>query len=123
MEKADEAFTDIEEKKGRIVAVMGGHGDVEVQAHCKPDGVVSLKAVAISRFRTVRVPRVWDNPQRREAERDPRDELGRLARKFKTALDEWAERRQVYRVLTTDRRDFSTIRIDRRLSRALEFLP
>src|SRR3990172_13245960 len=50
--------TDIEEKKGRIVAVLGGHGDVEVQAHCRPDGVVSLKAVAISGFRTVRVPRV-----------------------------------------------------------------
>ena len=34
-----------------------------------------------------------------------------------------AERRQVYRVLTTDRRDFSTIRIGPRLSRALELLP
>jgi hypothetical protein len=48
MEKADAAFNDIEEKQGRIVAVLGGHGDVEVQAHCKPDGVVCLKAVAIS---------------------------------------------------------------------------
>ena len=91
VEKADAVFTDIEEKKGSIVAVMGAHGDVEVQAHCKPEGVVSLKAVAISGFQTVRVPRVWDNPQRREAERDPRDELGRLARKFKTALDEWTK--------------------------------
>ena len=34
-----------------------------------------------------------------------------------------AERRQVYRVLTTDRRDFTTIRIGPRLSRALELLP
>ena len=34
-----------------------------------------------------------------------------------------AERRQVYRVLTTDRRDFSVIRIGPRLSRALELLP
>jgi predicted nucleic acid-binding protein len=34
-----------------------------------------------------------------------------------------AERRQVYRVLTTDRRDFSTIRIGPRFSRALELLP
>jgi predicted nucleic acid-binding protein len=34
-----------------------------------------------------------------------------------------AERRQVYRVLTTDRRDFSAIRIGPRLSRALELLP
>ena len=34
-----------------------------------------------------------------------------------------AERRQVYRVLTTDRRDFSAIRVGPRLARALELLP
>ncbi|MDP9322863.1 MAG: PIN domain-containing protein [Acidobacteriota bacterium] len=34
-----------------------------------------------------------------------------------------AERRRVYRVLTTDRRDFSALRIGPRFSRALELLP
>jgi len=34
-----------------------------------------------------------------------------------------AERRQVYRVLTTDRRDFSAIRVGLRLTRALDLLP
>ncbi len=34
-----------------------------------------------------------------------------------------AERRQIYRVLTTDRRDFSAIRIGPRLARAFELLP
>ena len=34
-----------------------------------------------------------------------------------------AERREVYRVLTTDRCDFTAIRIGPRLSRALELLP
>jgi predicted nucleic acid-binding protein len=34
-----------------------------------------------------------------------------------------AERRQVYRVLTTDRRDFGAIRIGPRFARALELLP
>ena len=34
-----------------------------------------------------------------------------------------AERRQVYRLLTTDRRDFSAVRIGPRLSRAFELLP
>lgn len=34
-----------------------------------------------------------------------------------------AERRRVYRVLTTDRRDFGAIRIGPRLTRALELLP
>ena len=34
-----------------------------------------------------------------------------------------AERRQVYRVLTTDRRDFGAIRVGPRFSRALELVP
>ena len=34
-----------------------------------------------------------------------------------------AERRKIYRVLTTDRRDFSAIRVGPRLSQALELLP
>jgi predicted nucleic acid-binding protein len=34
-----------------------------------------------------------------------------------------AERRRIYRVLTTDRRDFSAIRVGPRLNRALELLP
>jgi predicted nucleic acid-binding protein len=34
-----------------------------------------------------------------------------------------AERRRVYRVLTSDRRDFSAIRVGPRLSRALDLLP
>ncbi len=34
-----------------------------------------------------------------------------------------AERRHVYRVLTTDRRDFSAIRVGAGLTRALELLP
>lgn len=34
-----------------------------------------------------------------------------------------AERRRVYRILTTDRRDFGTIRVGPQLTRALELVP
>jgi predicted nucleic acid-binding protein len=34
-----------------------------------------------------------------------------------------AERRQVYRILTSDRRDFAAIRVGPRLTRALDLLP
>jgi predicted nucleic acid-binding protein len=34
-----------------------------------------------------------------------------------------AERRNIYRILTPDRRDFGTIRLGPRLTRALELLP
>jgi hypothetical protein len=75
VEKADAAFSHVEEKSGRVVAVLGGHGDLEVQTHCSPDGLVSLSAVAISGFRMVRVPRAWDSPERRATETDPRSDL------------------------------------------------
>jgi predicted nucleic acid-binding protein len=34
-----------------------------------------------------------------------------------------AERRQVYRILTTDRRDFGAIRVGPRFARVLDLLP
>lgn len=88
LEKVHGAFADVVEKEGRIVAVLGAHEDVDVQAHCQPDGVVSLKGLAVSGFRIVHLPRVWDDPERRKAEKDPHDEFDRLARTFKTTLDE-----------------------------------
>jgi hypothetical protein len=91
VKRADAAFTRVQEKGGRVVAVLGGHGDLTLQAQCSPDGVVSLSAVEISGFRMVPVPRVWDDPARRDAEADPSRELVRLARAFKTALDGWTD--------------------------------
>ena len=91
LEKVHEAFDDVEEKDGRIVAVLGAHEDLGVQARCQPDGVVSLKGLTISGFRIVHLPRVWDDPERRKAEKEPHAELERLARTFKTILVEWTK--------------------------------
>lgn len=90
-ERVHAAFSEIEERNGRIVAVLAGHGDLEVQVRSKSDGVASLSAVTISGFRIVRVPRVWDDPDRREAERSPQVELGRMARTFKATFDDWTK--------------------------------
>jgi hypothetical protein len=54
VERVQVALTDMQERNGRIVSVLGGNSDLEVQAHCKSDGVVSLNGVAISGFRTVK---------------------------------------------------------------------
>ena len=89
--KVHAAFADVEEREGRIVAILGAHEDVDVQARCQPDGAVSLKGLAISGFRVVHLPRVWDDSERRKAEKDPQSELDRLARTFKTTLDEWTK--------------------------------
>jgi len=89
--KADAAFTHVEEKGGRVVAVLGGHSDLEMRAHCRSDGAVCLSAVAISGFRMARVPRVWESSAERRTQAESRRELSRLAHAFKAAVDDWTE--------------------------------
>ena len=91
VEHVNAAFTDVEERDGRIIAISGGHGDLELGAQCNPDGLVSLNSVAITGFRIVRVPRVWDSPERRFSEADLQNEVSRLALTFRQALDDWTE--------------------------------
>jgi hypothetical protein len=88
---ADAAFTHLEEKSGRVVAILGGHGDLEIQATCTPEGLGFLSGISIAGFRMVRVPRVWDTPERRAAEADSHRDLRRLAGTFRRALDGWTE--------------------------------
>ena len=90
-EKLDKLLTEFTERQGRVVAVTGGQEEVEVEARCKAEGVLILKGVSVSGFRLVRVPRVWDDPDRRKAEKDIGEELARLARRFKDALDQWTK--------------------------------
>lgn len=90
-ENVHAAFDEIEERNGRIAAVLGASGALEVQVHSKPDGILSLNSVAISGFRIVHLPRVWDDPERRGAEMSSQAELGRMARTFKATFDEWTK--------------------------------
>jgi hypothetical protein len=54
-----------------------------------PDGILFLKGVAVSSFRIVRIPRVWDDPVRRRVEKGIGEELAQLAGRFRDAIDEW----------------------------------
>lgn len=47
--------------------------------------------MSVSGFRLVRVPRIWDDPERRDAEKGIGEELARLAWRFKNAFDGWTE--------------------------------
>ena len=88
-EKLDKLLTDFQERQGRIVAVMGSREEVKIEAKWKAEGDLSLTGISVSAFQLVRVPRVWDDPLRREAEKGNGKELARLAGRFKQALDEW----------------------------------
>ena len=87
-EKLDKLLPETEERRGNI-AVMGYRGDVEVQARSIAGGSLALTGISLSGFRMVRVPRIWNDPDRRDAEKGAGKELDRLARRFKGALVEW----------------------------------
>ena len=89
--KLDRLLTEFKERQGRLVAVLGAREEVEIQARCDAEGALSLKGLSVAGFRLVRVPRVWDDPDRRNAEKGAATELARLAQRFKNANDEWAE--------------------------------
>jgi hypothetical protein len=88
-QKLGKLVSEFKERQQRVVAVMGACEEVEVESRCSAEGVLSLKGVSVSGFRLIRIPRVWDDPGRRKTEKDIGEELARLARRFRDALDEW----------------------------------
>ena len=68
---------------------MGCPEDAKLEVQCKPEGDLSLTGVSVSAFQLVQVPRVWDDPARRDAEKGNSKELARLSQRFKMALEEW----------------------------------
>jgi len=88
----DKLLTDIQERQGKIVAVTGGRENVKIKAQCTAQGELSLTGVSVSAFQVVRVPRAWDDPDRRDAEKSIGKELARLALRFKMALQEWTSK-------------------------------
>ena len=90
--KLNELLSEFKQRQQRVVAVTGACEEIEVETRCIAEGALTLKGVSVSGFRLVRVPRVWDDPERLEAEKDIGEELIRLAGRFRAALDEWVGR-------------------------------
>ncbi len=88
----DGLLTEYKERRGRIVAVTGGREEVEAEVRVNAQGVFSLKGLSVSGFRIVRVPRVWDDPERRQAEKDIGEELADLSRRFADTLEQWTSK-------------------------------
>ena len=98
VEKVDAAFTHVEEKGGRVVAVLGGHGDLEVQSALQPRRLGLLE-----RRRDLRLP----HGSRATRLGQPRATRvgGRPAPRARTGWREPSKRR-----LTTGRRVFARSR-------------
>ncbi|MBN2318861.1 MAG: hypothetical protein JXR49_07280 [Acidobacteria bacterium] len=85
----DEVFTESRWRGERLVAVLGSLEEVHIDSKLDSTGRLSIEGLSIKGFRMVRVPRIWDDPDRREREKGIETELARLAGKFKFSLDQW----------------------------------
>ena len=90
-QKLDTVFAESKWRQGQLAAVLGWLDEIDIATKCNSAGVLSVKGLSIAGFRMVRVPRVWDDPDRRDAEKGAAAELSRLAQKFKYSLDEWSK--------------------------------
>jgi hypothetical protein len=88
-QKLDKVFRESKWRHGRLVAVLGALDEVSIESRCDSAGRLSIAGISIAGFRMVRAPRVWDDPDRRDAEKGGAAELSRLAQKFRYSLEEW----------------------------------
>jgi hypothetical protein len=90
-ERLDKLLTDFQERKGKIVAIMGGREEPRIETQCREPGGLSLTGISVSAFQMARIPRDWDDPDRRKVEKVNSEELSRIARHFRQAFDEWTK--------------------------------
>jgi hypothetical protein len=76
-------------RKEKLVAILGWLGEVQIESKCDSAGCLSFQAVSISGFLMVRVPRMWNDSERQDAEKGAEAELSLLAQKFKHSMQEW----------------------------------
>jgi hypothetical protein len=80
---------DVDRERRLLPAVKGWRGDIEVLARYTGDDKLSLEGVSVSAFQLVPVPRVWDDPEKREKEPGVEEYLDELVGRIKLAMDEW----------------------------------
>jgi hypothetical protein len=64
-------------------------GDLELEGRTSPTGAFCFHAMTVSAFEMIAVPRIWDDPRRREREPSAGPRIDGLAERFRAALDEW----------------------------------
>jgi hypothetical protein len=83
----DSALTGRRRRKG---AERLWRGDLEIAGRTASDGAFSLHGMSLPAFEMIVVPRIWDDPKRREREASAAQQIDGLAGRFRGALDAWA---------------------------------
>lgn len=69
--------------------VRGWRSNSEIDARCTEEGGLILEGLSVAAFRLVPVPRMWDDPDKREREEEGGEHLDELVQLFKSAMGEW----------------------------------
>jgi hypothetical protein len=84
-EKVDDALT-VRRRKRSDIAWRGG---LELEGRTSPNGAFAFHGMSVSAFEMIVVPRIWDDPKRREREASAGAQIDGLAKRFRGALDAW----------------------------------
>jgi hypothetical protein len=85
-ETLDTALTGRRRRKGAVIA---WRGDLEIVGRSTPDGAFWFDGMSVSAFEMIVLPRIWDDPRRREREASADEQIDGLAVRFRGALDAW----------------------------------
>lgn len=81
--------TALAQKRRRKGAVIAWRGEMELEGRAMPDGTFGFHGMSVPAYEMVVVPRIWDDPKRREREPSAVHQIGGLAERFRRALDVW----------------------------------
>ena len=85
-EKRENALTG---RRRRKRAVPAWRGDLEIEGRTTPVGAFSFHGISVPAYEMIVVPRIWDDPRRREREASAAQQIDGLAGRFRGALDAW----------------------------------
>lgn len=85
-ERLDDALTGRRHRKRREPA---WRGDLEIDGRTTPVGAFSFHGMSVPAYEMIVVPRIWDDPKRRERETSAGKEIDGLAERFRGALNAW----------------------------------
>jgi hypothetical protein len=75
----------------RKKTVIRWRGDLELEGETSLHGEFALHGMSVPAYEMIVVPRVWDDPRRREREASAAQQIDALAARFRGTLDAWTE--------------------------------
>lgn len=74
---------------GPAAQLPAWRGELEIDARCSADGTFLFHGMSLPAFEMIVIPRVWDDPKRRDREASADRQIDGLARRFREGTEAW----------------------------------